>query len=160
MKFPFLGASPDGIVSCQCHKPGFLEIKCPWTFRGLSIHEFKVSIPVRKLLSVFYRTKKFRVVERNILQTITKSEVGIILVRVASYNHQDYFCLLQILIYFCLVKSTHVSLILKLAGNFVNTCFINSAPGGKFCKQLRKLEVKREVICFFQFRYYLVLVRI
>ena len=40
MKFPFLGASPDGIVSCQCHKPGLLEIKCPWTFRGLSIAEY------------------------------------------------------------------------------------------------------------------------
>ena len=38
--WPFLGASPDALVSCKCHEPGLLEIKCPWTHRGLTIKEF------------------------------------------------------------------------------------------------------------------------
>jgi hypothetical protein len=38
--WPFLGASPDGLVECKCHQPGLLEIKCPWTHRALSIVEF------------------------------------------------------------------------------------------------------------------------
>ena len=37
---PFLGASPDGVVHCDCHGKGLLEIKCPWTHRGLNISEF------------------------------------------------------------------------------------------------------------------------
>ena len=28
-EFPFLGASPDGLVHCTCHGRGLLEIKCP-----------------------------------------------------------------------------------------------------------------------------------
>ena len=31
------GASPDGIVSGECHESGLLEIKCPWTYRGKSV---------------------------------------------------------------------------------------------------------------------------
>ena len=27
-KFHFLGASPDGVVNCECHGCGLLEIKC------------------------------------------------------------------------------------------------------------------------------------
>jgi len=30
---PFLGASPDGIVSCSCHTERLLEIKCPFKYR-------------------------------------------------------------------------------------------------------------------------------
>ncbi|XP_057297429.1 uncharacterized protein LOC130629386 [Hydractinia symbiolongicarpus] len=40
MAYPFIGASPDGLVSCSCHDPGLLEIKCPWTHRGLNIPEY------------------------------------------------------------------------------------------------------------------------
>ena len=39
-EFPFIGASPDGIVSCKCHNDRLLEIKCPWVCRGLSMMEF------------------------------------------------------------------------------------------------------------------------
>ena len=39
---PFLGASPDGLVHCLCHGKGLLEIKCPWTYRGLTISEYAV----------------------------------------------------------------------------------------------------------------------
>ena len=28
--YPTLGASPDGIISCDCHGVGTLEIKCPY----------------------------------------------------------------------------------------------------------------------------------
>lgn len=31
--FPLLGASPDGIIVCDCHGTGCLEIKCPSTFK-------------------------------------------------------------------------------------------------------------------------------
>ena len=37
---PFIGASPDGLVSCSCHESGLLEIKCPWSSRNLTITEF------------------------------------------------------------------------------------------------------------------------
>ena len=34
---PILGASPDAMVTCACHSPGILEIKCPWALRDLTI---------------------------------------------------------------------------------------------------------------------------
>ena len=37
---PFIGASPDGLVDCKCHGAGLLEIKCPWTYRQMSIQEY------------------------------------------------------------------------------------------------------------------------
>ena len=38
-KWPFIGASPDGVVSCQCCGKGSLEIKCPYCHRGESIED-------------------------------------------------------------------------------------------------------------------------
>ena len=29
-KYPFLGASPDGVVSCSCHGKMLIEVKCPY----------------------------------------------------------------------------------------------------------------------------------
>ena len=29
---PFLGASPDGLESCNCHWTEILEMKCPYTY--------------------------------------------------------------------------------------------------------------------------------
>ena len=28
-KYPYIGASPDGVVSCMCCGDGLLKIKCP-----------------------------------------------------------------------------------------------------------------------------------
>jgi len=39
-QFPFLGASPDGVISCKCCGFGVLEIKCPWRSRHLNIAEY------------------------------------------------------------------------------------------------------------------------
>ena len=36
-KWPHIGASPDGIISCSCHGIGVLEIKCPYCQRGTDI---------------------------------------------------------------------------------------------------------------------------
>lgn len=33
-KFPHLGASPDGIISCDCCGVGVIEIKCPYSARN------------------------------------------------------------------------------------------------------------------------------
>ena len=38
-KFPFLGASPDGLVNCKCCKSGVLEIKCPFSCKQKSFVE-------------------------------------------------------------------------------------------------------------------------
>lgn len=38
-KYPFLGASPDGLVCCDCCGTGVLEIKCPFCLTKKSIHE-------------------------------------------------------------------------------------------------------------------------
>ena len=35
----FIRASPDGIVSCSCHNPRLLEIKCPFASRELTVKE-------------------------------------------------------------------------------------------------------------------------
>ena len=37
---PIFGASPDGIVSCECHESRLLEIKCPWTNRDKSVIDY------------------------------------------------------------------------------------------------------------------------
>ena len=36
-QWPFIGASPDGIVSCACCGTGVLEIKCPNCHQGTDI---------------------------------------------------------------------------------------------------------------------------
>ena len=30
----FLGASPDGLIQCECHGKGVLEVKCPYKYRN------------------------------------------------------------------------------------------------------------------------------
>ena len=35
-KYPYIGASPDGVVSCMCCGDGLLEIKCPFKYRDKS----------------------------------------------------------------------------------------------------------------------------
>ena len=37
--YPHLGASPDGIVTCDCCGKGVLEIKCPYSCRGKAFSE-------------------------------------------------------------------------------------------------------------------------
>ena len=32
-KYPYLGASPDGLVMCACCGNGLLEVKCPYSVR-------------------------------------------------------------------------------------------------------------------------------
>ena len=34
VKYPHLGASPDGIIVCDCHGKGFLEFNCPHKYRN------------------------------------------------------------------------------------------------------------------------------
>jgi len=36
---PWLGASPDGIMSCSCHGNSVVEVKCPYSMRGMSVSE-------------------------------------------------------------------------------------------------------------------------
>lgn len=36
---PWLGASPDGVVTCDCHGSGVLEIKCPFNANGRALKE-------------------------------------------------------------------------------------------------------------------------
>ena len=35
--WPFLGASPNGIINCTCCGMGVLEIKCPFTCKERSV---------------------------------------------------------------------------------------------------------------------------
>jgi len=37
MAIIYIGASPDGIISCSCHGVGILEIECPYCHRGTDI---------------------------------------------------------------------------------------------------------------------------
>jgi hypothetical protein len=36
---PFLGATPDGIISCDCCGKGALEIKCPFKHRDKTVQQ-------------------------------------------------------------------------------------------------------------------------
>lgn len=36
VKYPHLGASPDGVVSCDCCGTGLIEVKCPYSIRNCS----------------------------------------------------------------------------------------------------------------------------
>ena len=36
-EWPFIGASPDGIISCQCHGKGVFEVKRPYCHRDDTI---------------------------------------------------------------------------------------------------------------------------
>ena len=40
LDYPFTGASPDSFIHCECHAPRLLEVKCPFTDRGLSIENY------------------------------------------------------------------------------------------------------------------------
>ena len=33
LDYPFIGASPDDIIHCECHAPPLIEVKCPFTHR-------------------------------------------------------------------------------------------------------------------------------
>lgn len=37
--WPFIGASPDGILNCECCGRGVLEIKCPYSKRDMTLLE-------------------------------------------------------------------------------------------------------------------------
>lgn len=41
--YPYIGASPDGKVSCDCCGEGLLEIKCPYCVRDLTLPELAAS---------------------------------------------------------------------------------------------------------------------
>ena len=38
-KWPFIGASPDGVISCSCCGKGVLEIKCPYSHQNAHIQD-------------------------------------------------------------------------------------------------------------------------
>ncbi|KAK5895529.1 hypothetical protein CgunFtcFv8_009216 [Champsocephalus gunnari] len=38
-ELPWIGASPDGVVTCACHEPGILEMKCPFSAKDRSLLE-------------------------------------------------------------------------------------------------------------------------
>ena len=42
-KVPYIGGSPDQIVTCSCCKPACLEIKCPYSINHLSPHDSEAS---------------------------------------------------------------------------------------------------------------------
>ena len=42
-KWPFIGASPDGIICCLCCGKGALEIKCPYCHKGEAINSAAAS---------------------------------------------------------------------------------------------------------------------
>ena len=39
-QWPFLGASPDGLISCKCCGQGALEVKCPYSCRDIPSSEY------------------------------------------------------------------------------------------------------------------------
>ena len=40
MKHPFIAASPDSLISCECCGSGTVEVKCPWSDRDKTVSQF------------------------------------------------------------------------------------------------------------------------
>ena len=38
--FPYIGATPDGMVSCDCCGSGIVEIKCPYCAHDSTVKEY------------------------------------------------------------------------------------------------------------------------
>ncbi|KAJ4944639.1 hypothetical protein JOQ06_013182 [Pogonophryne albipinna] len=57
-ELPWIGASPDGVVTCACHEPGILEMKCPFSAKDRSLLEctkdsrFCLTIPEGGVMSL------------------------------------------------------------------------------------------------------------
>ena len=47
--YPFMGASPDGLVSCTCCGHGVLEVKCPFSCKDIEFH----SVTVLRIQTIF-----------------------------------------------------------------------------------------------------------
>ena len=59
-EIPYLGASPDGIVSCSCHGKGVLEIKCPYKYKdSLNCWEHDNEFPIEKGTLLMKRNHKY-----------------------------------------------------------------------------------------------------
>ena len=41
-EIPYMGASPDVLVTCDCHGKGVLEVKCPYVYKDKSIFELSL----------------------------------------------------------------------------------------------------------------------
>ena len=47
VEFPYLGASSDNLIQCDCHGKGVLEIKCPHNYRyGLKNWQQDKTFPI------------------------------------------------------------------------------------------------------------------
>ena len=94
LDYTFIGASPDGIIHCECHAPRLIEVKCPFTHWGLSIEDF-------------FKQKKYLPRTQRKLSEIKKN--------------QSYFCRVQFQMgvtgvhlcefYLCTTVDRHVELI-------------------------------------------------
>ena len=43
MEYPHLGATPDGLIECECCGLGIIEIKCPYKYREYKLSDIKDS---------------------------------------------------------------------------------------------------------------------
>ena len=46
LQWPFMGASPDGMVSCKCCGSGICEVKCPYKARD--VHPFDAAATIKQ----------------------------------------------------------------------------------------------------------------
>ncbi|KAI4803255.1 hypothetical protein KUCAC02_006806, partial [Chaenocephalus aceratus] len=64
-ELPWIGASPDGVVTGVCHEPGILEMKCPFSAKDRSLLEctkdsrFCLTIPEGELLGKWFTVPRF-----------------------------------------------------------------------------------------------------
>ncbi|KAJ4922322.1 hypothetical protein JOQ06_022857, partial [Pogonophryne albipinna] len=64
-ELPWIGASPDGVVTCASHEPGILEMKCPFSAKDCSLLEctkdsrFCLTVPEGELLGKWFTVPRF-----------------------------------------------------------------------------------------------------
>ncbi|XP_060594190.1 uncharacterized protein LOC132748587 [Ruditapes philippinarum] len=86
-KYPFIGASPDGLVSCDCCGEGVVEIKCPYCAKGKKLSEAKLNYlsegKLKENHRYFYQVQtQLIVTEREFCDFVVWSEQDIDVIRI------------------------------------------------------------------------------
>ena len=101
-QFPHLGASPDGIITCDCCGKGLIEIKCPFKYHNVHDAVHDSSFFLKKVM-----LKKFNSLQNMI--TISKFRVSL---QYATLN----FVILSV----GPLKACTVSELLRITSSFFN----------------------------------------
>ena len=89
--YNFSGASPDGTVQCSCCGAGLIEVKCPYSVRGLFAEDWKLNwlkyennqVTISKEHSYFYQIQaQLAICEKEYCDLVIWSEKSLLVKRI------------------------------------------------------------------------------